>query len=76
MHFPSAVAGKRLLLWLHFGSELRCVEYLVTRPGDEGGNLLIDSPRFATQLVKRIEAMGGVRQMLSTHRDDIADHQY
>jgi glyoxylase-like metal-dependent hydrolase (beta-lactamase superfamily II) len=49
--------------------------YLVTRPESEGGNLLIDSPRFATQLVKRIERMGGVKQMLLTHRDDIADHE-
>jgi glyoxylase-like metal-dependent hydrolase (beta-lactamase superfamily II)/ferredoxin len=48
--------------------------YLVVRPESEGGNLLIDSPRFATQLVKRIDEMGGVSQMLLTHRDDIADH--
>ena len=49
--------------------------YLITRPENEGGNILIDSPRFATQLVKRIEALGGVSQMLLTHKDDIADHQ-
>jgi len=36
---------------------------------------LIDSPRFATQLVKQIEKMGGVSQMLLTHRDDVADHE-
>jgi len=49
--------------------------YLVVRPESDGGNLLIDSPRFATQLVKRIDQMGGVSQMLLTHRDDIADHE-
>ncbi|MFN2493134.1 MAG: MBL fold metallo-hydrolase [Pyrinomonadaceae bacterium] len=49
--------------------------YLVTRPESEGGNLLIDSPRFATQLVKRVAKMGGVRRMLLTHKDDIADHK-
>jgi glyoxylase-like metal-dependent hydrolase (beta-lactamase superfamily II) len=49
--------------------------YLVTRPDSEGGNILIDSPRFATQLVKRIEALGGVERMLLTHKDDIADHE-
>jgi len=48
--------------------------YLIVRPPGEGGNVLIDSPRFASQLVKRIEAMGGVNQMLLTHRDDVADH--
>jgi glyoxylase-like metal-dependent hydrolase (beta-lactamase superfamily II) len=45
--------------------------YLITRPE---GNILIDSPRFATQLVKRIEAMGGVSRMLLTHKDDVAAH--
>lgn len=49
--------------------------YLIVRPDSEGGNLLVDSPRFATHLVKRIAEMGGVSQMLLTHRDDIADHQ-
>jgi glyoxylase-like metal-dependent hydrolase (beta-lactamase superfamily II)/ferredoxin len=33
--------------------------------------ILIDSPRFAEPLVKRL---GGVRRMLLTHQDDIADH--
>ena len=45
------------------------------RPDDEGGNVLIDSPRFATQLVRKIEAMGGVRKMFLTHKDDVADHE-
>ena len=49
--------------------------YLVTRPSSEGGNLLIDSPRFATQLLKRIETLGGVDKMLLTHKDDVADHE-
>src|SRR5829696_9323030 len=49
--------------------------YLIVRPASEGGNILIDSPRFASQLVKRIEAMGGVGRMLLTHKDDVADHE-
>lgn len=49
--------------------------YLITRPASEGGNVLIDSPRFATQLLKQIAAMGGVRRMLLTHKDDVADHE-
>jgi len=49
--------------------------YLIVRPASEGGNILIDSPRFATQLVKRIEAMGSVSRMLLTHKDDIAAHE-
>jgi hypothetical protein len=48
------------------------MELLVKRPE---GNVLIDSPRFASQLVKRIEEMGGVARMLLTHKDDIAAHE-
>jgi glyoxylase-like metal-dependent hydrolase (beta-lactamase superfamily II)/ferredoxin len=49
--------------------------YLIVRPPSEGGNVLIDSPRFASQLVKRIEALGGVSRMFLTHKDDVADHK-
>jgi glyoxylase-like metal-dependent hydrolase (beta-lactamase superfamily II) len=39
------------------------------------GNVLVDSPRFAPPLVKQLEAMGGIRYLYLTHRDDVADHQ-
>lgn len=39
------------------------------------GNILIDSPRFAGPVVKNIAAMGGVRRLLLTHQDDVADHE-
>ena len=45
--------------------------YLIIRPE---GNVLVDSPRFSSQLVKKIEQMGGVRLMFLSHVDDIADH--
>jgi len=38
-------------------------------------NILVDSPRFAAPLVKNLERMGGVRRMLLTHQDDVADHE-
>src|SRR5919206_2944297 len=47
--------------------------YLIVRPESEGGNVLIDSPRFTGPLVKKIEALGGVRTIFLTHRDDVAD---
>ena len=47
--------------------------YLVVRPEEEGGNVLVDSPRFTRPLVRRIEALGGVRTIFLTHRDDVAD---
>jgi glyoxylase-like metal-dependent hydrolase (beta-lactamase superfamily II)/ferredoxin len=48
--------------------------YLIVRPDADGGNVLVDSPRFNAPLVRHIEALGGVRAMYLTHRDDIADH--
>ena len=48
------------------------ISWLLTRPG---GNILIDSPRFALPLVRRIEKLGGVSSILLTHRDDVADHE-
>ncbi len=45
--------------------------YLIRRPA---GNVLVDSPRFAAPLVRRLEALGGVALMVLTHRDDVADH--
>ena len=46
--------------------------YLITRPE---GNVLVDSPRFAQTLVRRIENLGGVSTMFFSHRDDVADHE-
>jgi glyoxylase-like metal-dependent hydrolase (beta-lactamase superfamily II)/ferredoxin len=45
--------------------------YLILRPE---GNVLVDSPRYASRLVRRIETFGGVSTMFLTHRDDVADH--
>jgi glyoxylase-like metal-dependent hydrolase (beta-lactamase superfamily II)/ferredoxin len=39
-----------------------------------GGNVLVDSPRFARPLADRIRALGGVRWLFLSHRDDVADH--
>jgi glyoxylase-like metal-dependent hydrolase (beta-lactamase superfamily II)/ferredoxin len=44
--------------------------FLAVRPD---GNLLVDSPRFAAPLVREIERLGGVRHLLLTHQDDVAD---
>ncbi|HSS19690.1 MAG TPA: MBL fold metallo-hydrolase [Pyrinomonadaceae bacterium] len=73
--FPSLVADNVYFCGFTAESSFGAWSYLVVRPENEGGNLLIDSPRFASQLVKRIEKLGGVKQMLLTHRDDVADHE-
>jgi glyoxylase-like metal-dependent hydrolase (beta-lactamase superfamily II)/ferredoxin len=46
--------------------------YFIQRPE---GNFLVDSPRFALPLVRRLEQLGGVAKMLFSHRDDVADHE-
>ncbi len=48
--------------------------YLIVRPEARGGNVLIDSPRATPRLFDRIAALGGVKHMFLTHRDDVADH--
>lgn len=73
--FPSQIAENVYFCGFTSEDSFGAWSYLVTRPADEGGNLLIDSPRYATQLFKRIDAMGGVSQMMLTHQDDIADHE-
>jgi glyoxylase-like metal-dependent hydrolase (beta-lactamase superfamily II)/ferredoxin len=72
--FPSLIAENVYFCGFTAESSFGAWSYLIVRPANEGGNVLIDSPRFASQLVKKIEALGGVRTMLLTHRDDVADH--
>jgi glyoxylase-like metal-dependent hydrolase (beta-lactamase superfamily II)/ferredoxin len=45
--------------------------YLVARPS---GNVLVDSPRAAGPLLRRLTELGGVATLFLTHRDDVADH--
>lgn len=48
--------------------------YLVVRPPESGGNVLVDSPRYNSHLANAIAAQGGLNLMFLTHKDDIADH--
>ncbi|GIL74646.1 hypothetical protein Vretifemale_4570 [Volvox reticuliferus] len=57
--------------WASEASIAACA-YLIVRPG---GNILVDIPRYNPVLARRIEALGGVRYIFMTHRDDIAGHQ-
>ncbi len=72
--FPQNIAENVYFCGFTAESSFGAWSYLIARPEAEGGNVLIDSPRFATQLVKKIEAAGGVNLMFLTHRDDVADH--
>jgi glyoxylase-like metal-dependent hydrolase (beta-lactamase superfamily II) len=48
--------------------------YLLVRRKEDGGNILIDSPRFNRRLVSKIRELGGLDTIFLTHRDDVADH--
>jgi glyoxylase-like metal-dependent hydrolase (beta-lactamase superfamily II)/ferredoxin len=73
--FPSHIADNIYFCGFTAESSFGAWSYLIVRPQSEGGNVLIDSPRFASQLVKKIETMGGAATMFLTHRDDVADHE-
>jgi glyoxylase-like metal-dependent hydrolase (beta-lactamase superfamily II)/ferredoxin len=70
--FPILIAENVYHCGYHAESSFGAASYLIQRPE---GNILVDSPRFAPPLVKRIEEMGGVRYLYLTHQDDVADHQ-
>lgn len=69
---PILVAENVYHCGYHAENSFGAASYLIVRPE---GNILVDSPRFAPPLVKKIEAMGGIKYLYLTHRDDVADHQ-
>jgi glyoxylase-like metal-dependent hydrolase (beta-lactamase superfamily II)/ferredoxin len=73
--FPSLVDENIYFCGFTSEASFGAWSYLILRPEDEGGNVLVDSPRYASQLVKKIEAEGGANLMFLTHRDDVADHE-
>jgi glyoxylase-like metal-dependent hydrolase (beta-lactamase superfamily II)/ferredoxin len=72
--FPSIIDEEVYFCGFTAEASFGAWSYLIVRPTDRGGNVLVDSPRYSSQLVKRIEKLGGVRTMVLTHRDDVADH--
>lgn len=70
--FPLLVEENVYHCGYHSEKSYAAASYFIQHPK---GNILVDSPRFTPPLVKRLEAMGGVRYMYLTHRDDVADHQ-
>ncbi|GAB4382338.1 MAG: MBL fold metallo-hydrolase [Elainellaceae cyanobacterium] len=70
--FPIPIADQVYHCGYHAEASYAAASYFIQRPE---GNVLVDSPRFAAPLVKQLEAMGGVRYLYLTHRDDVADHK-
>ena len=69
---PLLVAENVYHCGYHSEKSYAAASYLIQHPD---GNILVDSPRFTPPLVKQIEAMGGLKYLYLTHRDDVADHQ-
>lgn len=70
--FPIPVTNTVYHCGYHSEQSFGAAAYFIKRPE---GNVLVDSPRFTPPLVKRLEAMGGIKYLYLTHRDDVADHR-
>jgi glyoxylase-like metal-dependent hydrolase (beta-lactamase superfamily II)/ferredoxin len=71
--FPLPVAGADGVFHCgyHAESSFGAASWLLRTPA---GNVMVDTPRFALPLVRRVEALGGLALIAFTHRDDVADH--
>jgi glyoxylase-like metal-dependent hydrolase (beta-lactamase superfamily II)/ferredoxin len=70
--FPERIAGEVYDCGFTAEASFGATSYLIRRPD---GNVLVDSPRAAGPLMRRIEELGGVRLLFLSHRDDVADHE-
>ncbi len=70
--FPEPIEGGVFFCGYTSEDSFGAWSYLIRRPE---GNVLVDSPRAAAPLMKRIEDLGGVALQFLTHRDDVADHE-
>jgi glyoxylase-like metal-dependent hydrolase (beta-lactamase superfamily II) len=68
--FPHELGGGVFECGFNSADSFGANSYLARRPE---GNVMVDSPRFVGRLVRAIEEMGGVAEILLTHRDDVAD---
>jgi len=69
--FPLEVDQNIYHCGYHSRKSYGAASYFIQRPE---GNVLVDSPSFSPPLVKQLEALGGLRYLYLTHRDDVADH--
>ena len=70
--FPVPIDGPVSHCGFHAEASFGATSYFIRRPH---GNVLVDSPRFSEPLAQRIAEAGGLRWMVLTHRDDVADHE-
>ena len=68
--FPQAITDGLWRCGFNARSSFGAHSYFVNR---ETGNLLVDSPRYTTELVKLFGDAGGIAHIRLSHRDDVAD---
>lgn len=69
--FPLPVTPHVAYLGFHSRLSFGAASYLIAR--GSGGNVMVESPRFSERLADRIAALGGVRWIWLSHRDDVGD---
>ncbi|WP_184138400.1 MBL fold metallo-hydrolase [Paraburkholderia atlantica] len=68
--FPQPITSTVWRCGFNARSSFGAHSYFARRPD---GNLMIDSPRYAAELVKWFDENGGIAHILLSHRDDVAD---
>jgi glyoxylase-like metal-dependent hydrolase (beta-lactamase superfamily II) len=68
--FPEAMTDGVYRLGFNARSSWGAHSFLMRR---RAGNIMVDAPRFASQVVEAIAAWGGLSAIVLTHRDDVAD---
>lgn len=69
--FPDLIEDEVFFCGFTSESSFGAWSYLIHR---EEGNVLMDSPRAAQPLLKRLAELGGLKTMVLSHQDDVADH--
>jgi glyoxylase-like metal-dependent hydrolase (beta-lactamase superfamily II) len=69
--FPAVIEGEVSFCGYTSPKSYGAWSYFIERPA---GNVLVDSPRAAAPLLRRLEERGGVSLLVLSHRDDVADH--
>lgn len=70
--FPLRIDGDVYHCGFHDEASFGATSYLAVRAA---GNVLVDVPRWNAPLASRIRALGGIRTIFLTHRDDVAQHE-
>lgn len=68
--FPMRLAENVYINGFNHKDSYGAHSYIIT---SENGNWLVDSPRFVSHLREKFEALGGLKYIFLTHRDDVCD---